>query len=65
MNVGGLYWDAKVSSLPMPNMSVGGVIVVGGRESLLHGEGRQGINVSQLESNSESDEFRTYQREKL
>lgn len=29
----------------MPAVSVGGVIVLGGRESRLHGEGRQGIDV--------------------
>jgi hypothetical protein len=28
VNVGGSYRDAKASSLPMPDMSVGGVIVV-------------------------------------
>jgi hypothetical protein len=41
VNVGGSsYRDAKASSLPMPNMSVGGVIVLGARESRVHGEGR-------------------------
>ena len=38
--------DAKVSSPPMPCMSVGGVIVLGARESRVHGEGRQGIDAS-------------------
>jgi len=65
VNVGGPYRDAKASSLPIPDRSVGGLIVVRGRESLLHGEGDQGINVSRLESNSESDEFRTYRKERL
>jgi hypothetical protein len=47
VNVGGSYRDAKASSLPMSDVSVGGVIVLGTRESRVHGEGRQGINVSQ------------------
>ena len=46
VNVGGSYQDVKVSSPPMPDMSVGGVIVLGARESRVQGEGRQGINVS-------------------
>jgi hypothetical protein len=33
------------SSPPMKCMGVGGVIVLGGRESRLQGEGRQGIDV--------------------
>jgi hypothetical protein len=45
VNVGGSGQNAKGSSLPMSVLSVGGVIVLGGRESLLHGEGRQGFNV--------------------
>jgi hypothetical protein len=45
VNVGGLGMDAKVSSPPMTYQSVGGVIVLGGRESRLHGEGRQGIDI--------------------
>jgi hypothetical protein len=40
MNVGGFYQDAKVSSPPMTDRSVGGVIVVGARESRVQGEGR-------------------------
>jgi hypothetical protein len=36
--------DAKVSSPPMTYRGVGGVIVLRGRESRLHGEGRQGID---------------------
>jgi hypothetical protein len=40
MNVGGFYQNAKVSSPPMTDRSVGGVIVVGARESRVHGEGR-------------------------
>jgi hypothetical protein len=45
VNVGGSRRDAKVSSPPMPAVSVGGVIVLGGRESRLQGEGRQEIDV--------------------
>jgi hypothetical protein len=41
VNVGGSGMDAKVSSPPMTHQSVGGPIVVGGRESRLHGEGGQ------------------------
>jgi hypothetical protein len=48
VNVGGSYRNAKASSLPMSDMSVEGVIVLGGRESLLHGEGHQGINTSRI-----------------
>jgi hypothetical protein len=44
VNVGGFGMDAKVSSPPMTSQSVGGVIVLGGRESRLQGEGRQGID---------------------
>jgi hypothetical protein len=58
VNAGGSYWNANESSPQMSSMSVGGVIVVGARESRVQGEGRQGINASQLESNSESDEVR-------
>jgi len=39
VNAGGSPQDVKVSSLPMPAESVGGLIVLGGRESLLQGEG--------------------------
>jgi hypothetical protein len=59
VNVGGSDWNVKESSPLMTGRSVGGVIVVGGRESLPHGEGRQGINVSRLESNSEFEESQT------
>jgi hypothetical protein len=45
MNVGGLYRDVKVSSLPMTGISVGAVIVVGGWESQPQGEGRQEVNI--------------------
>ena len=38
VNVGGSGMNAKVSSPPMTYQSVGGPIVVGGRESRLHGE---------------------------
>jgi len=41
MNVGGSCRNAKVSSPPMIGVSVGGVIVVGVRESRIHGEGHQ------------------------
>jgi hypothetical protein len=44
MNVGGLL--VEVSSPPMKPVSVGGVIVLGGRESRLHGEGRQLVGIS-------------------
>jgi hypothetical protein len=40
VNVGGFYQDDKVSSPPMTDRSVGGVIVVGVRESRIQGEGR-------------------------
>jgi hypothetical protein len=43
MNVGGFYQNAKVSSPPMTDRSVGGVIVVRVRESLIQGEGRQSV----------------------
>jgi hypothetical protein len=49
VNAGGPPQDGKVSSLPMPAESVGGLIVLGGRESLLQGEGGQGINALQVE----------------
>ena len=49
VNVGGSCQDVKASSLPMPDKSVGGVIVVGARESRVQGEGRQEINDSLLE----------------
>jgi hypothetical protein len=35
----------KGSSLPMPVLSVGGVVVVRGRESRLHGEGPQSVGI--------------------
>ena len=44
VNVGGLYRDVKVSSLPMTGISVGAVIVVGGWESQPQGEGPQEID---------------------
>jgi hypothetical protein len=46
VNVGGSGMDAKVSSPPMTYQSVGGVIVLGGRESRLQGEGRQLVGIS-------------------
>ena len=42
-NVGGFYQDVKVSSPPMTDRSVGGAVVVGVRESRVHGEGRQSV----------------------
>lgn len=45
VNVGGSGMNAKVSSPPMSYQSVGGVVVLGGRESRPQGEGRQGIDV--------------------
>jgi hypothetical protein len=44
VNVGGSGMDVQVSSPPMTSQSVGGVIVLGARESRVHGEGRQGID---------------------
>jgi hypothetical protein len=46
VNVGGSGMDAKVSSPSMTYQSVGGVIVLGGRESRLQGEGRQLVGIS-------------------
>ena len=40
----------KVSSPPMKRMGVGGVIVLGARESRVHGEGRQGIDIRRTNS---------------
>jgi hypothetical protein len=57
VNVGGSGMDAKVSSPPMTYQSVGGVIVLGGRESRLHGEGRQGIDVRRTNSRRSLGEF--------
>jgi hypothetical protein len=42
VNVGGLCGEG--SSPPVKRMGVGGVIVLGARESRVHGEGRQGID---------------------
>lgn len=44
MNVGGLL--AEVSSPPLNQASVGGVIVLGARESRVQGEGRQLVEIS-------------------
>jgi len=49
VNVGGSGMDAKVSSPPMTYQSVGGVIVLGARESRVQGEGRQGIDVPRVD----------------
>jgi len=46
VNVGGSGMDAKVSSPPMTYQSVGGVIVLRGRESRPQGEGRQLVGIS-------------------
>jgi hypothetical protein len=43
VNVGGPYVEG--SSPPMKRVGVGGVIVLGARESRVHGEGRQGIDI--------------------
>jgi hypothetical protein len=43
VNVGGPCGEG--SSPPVKRMGVGGVIVLGGRESRLQGEGRQGIDI--------------------
>jgi hypothetical protein len=40
----------EMSSPSMKYASVGGVIVLGGRESRLQGEGRQGIDFPRVES---------------
>jgi hypothetical protein len=49
VNTGGSYPDIKTSSLSMPEKSVGGVIVVGARESRVQGEGRQEVNIFLVE----------------
>lgn len=46
VNVGEPREDDKGSSLPMPAVEVGGVILLGARESRVHGEGRQEVDVS-------------------
>jgi hypothetical protein len=56
MNVGGFYQDVKVSSPPMTDRSVGGVVVVRARESRVQGEGRQEVNIFLVEINSKSCE---------
>ena len=60
VNVGGSCQDATVSSPRMPNKSGGGVIVVRAWESPVQGEGRQGVNVSLVESKGKSDEVQTF-----
>ena len=59
VNVGGLAQDAKASSPPMPELSVGGSRVLGARESRGQGEGSQGVNASLVESKNEPEESRT------
>src|SRR5690348_12749360 len=49
LNMGDLPWDAKASSLPMPTVGVGAAIVVRGRESWPHGEGRQSVGSTEAE----------------
>ena len=56
MNGGGFYQDVKVSSPPMTDRSVGGVVVVRARESRVQGEGRQEVNIFLVEINSKSCE---------
>ena len=46
MNVGDLSQDAKVNRPPMPASGVGAIVVVGGWESQLHGEGWQPVGKS-------------------
>jgi hypothetical protein len=58
VNVGGSGMDAKVSSPPMTYQSVGGPIVVGARESRVHGEGGQGIDVRRTISRRSLGEVR-------
>jgi hypothetical protein len=43
VNVGGRSGDAKASSPPTPSVGVGAAVVVRGRESRPHGEGRQSV----------------------
>jgi hypothetical protein len=45
VNAGESYRDVKVSSPPKLDKRVGGVIVVGTRESRVQGEGRQEVNI--------------------
>jgi hypothetical protein len=45
VNVGGSDQNVKASSLPMSGLSVGGVIVVGARESRVQGEGHQFVGI--------------------
>jgi hypothetical protein len=56
MNVGGPCVEG--SSPPMKRTGVGGVIVLGGWENHLHGEGRQGIDVWWTISRRSSGEVR-------
>ena len=46
VNVGGFDQAAKVSSPPMLERRVGGVLGVGAWESHVQGEGRQGVDTS-------------------
>jgi hypothetical protein len=48
MNVGDSYQNAKASSQPMTGKRVGAVIVVGGWESQPQGEGRQRIDICEV-----------------
>jgi hypothetical protein len=53
MNVGDSYQNVKASSQPMAGKRVGAVIIVGGRESLPQGEGRQRVgSCKSVSSNS-------------
>ena len=66
VNRGGFHQGGKVSSPPMLDESVGGVVVVGARESRVQGEGRQEANIFLVESNNKSCElFRTFRKVKL
>jgi hypothetical protein len=56
VNVGGLCGEG--SSPPMKHVGVGGVIVLGARESRAHGEGRQGIDIRRTNSRRSLGEVR-------
>jgi len=60
VNVGGPCQDAKASSLPIPDRGVGGFIVLGARESRVHGEGSQKFDTLLVLSSSKSGESRMY-----
>jgi hypothetical protein len=59
VNVGGSDRNVKESSPLRSDLSVGGSIVLGARESRAQGEGSQGVHTSRVESKSEPEESRT------